>query len=280
MKFLGHELGSQTIYKEKGNEITTVIKGTFVEELFKTTMDKFIEKYICCQKCKYPEMILSVKKGLIFGRCNACGHKNDIDNVHKLAAFIVKNPPGNQSELKKGAEAKNGKKATGTTKEKEKVPTIIPSDKSTDLSTKAKLKEKEEENKKIEINSDEEDGKAKKETELNTKTEDYNIDSKKLGKFVNYSIMNYFIFFKGKAIDVLRKTYDEISDLKEIEKRPDNVDKFIAIFRGLCLDVSLEDRLVFVIFNAIFDVNLAKQIAKNSSLLKLLFNVDFLIFFI
>ena len=87
----------------------------------------------------------------------------------------------------------------------------------------------------------------------------------------------FYNIFIEQAIDVLRKTYYEISDSNDNTKKPDNVDKFFAIFRGLCLDVSLEDRLVYVIFNAVFDVNVAKQISKNSSLLKLLFNV--LIFF-
>ena len=81
--------------------MTTVINGTFNDDLFRTTLDKFIEKYVLCQKCKYPEMILLVRKGIISGRCNACGAKSDLDNAHKLAAFIIKNPPDNKSELKK-----------------------------------------------------------------------------------------------------------------------------------------------------------------------------------
>ena len=185
MKFLGHELGSQTIYKEKGNEITTVINGTFNDELFRTTMDKFIEKYICCQKCKYPEMVLSVKKGIISGRCNACGTRNDLDNGHKLAAFIVKNPPGNKTEIKKGekapADAKNGKSKEETKEtsekpaDKEKSGDIKEKEKSGDkekVKKPKKTKENELENEKNEENP-EEDSKTQKK-------EDYSIGSKKL----------------------------------------------------------------------------------------------------
>ena len=172
-------MGSQTIYKEKGNEITTVINGTFNDDLFKTTLDKFIDKYVCCSKCKYPEMILSVKKGIIYGRCNACGHKNDIDNAHKLAAFIVKNPPDNQSELKKGTEVKNGKK----TEVKEKVP------EKTAKVTKTKTKEKEEENEKNDGNNSEEEAKMmKKDIADKAKIDDYSLTSKKISKIFTLSI--------------------------------------------------------------------------------------------
>lgn len=167
---MGHELGSQTIYKEKGKDVTTVINGTFNDDLFRTTMDKFIEKYVLCQKCKYPEMILSVKKGVISGRCNACGTKSDLDNTHKLAAFIIKNPPDNKSELKKGTDAKTEKK------------TEIVVEKTTNSKSKGKKEKKneEEEEKNDGGDSDEE---AKKKESASKKMEDYNLDSKKMGIF-------------------------------------------------------------------------------------------------
>merc|ERR1712167_433923 len=46
-----------------------------------------------CQKCHLPEIDLYVKKGVIQGACKACGWRGDLDNVHKLATFIQKNPP-------------------------------------------------------------------------------------------------------------------------------------------------------------------------------------------
>ncbi len=33
LKFIGKELGSQTTYKEKGNEVVSLIKGSFIENL-------------------------------------------------------------------------------------------------------------------------------------------------------------------------------------------------------------------------------------------------------
>jgi translation initiation factor 5 len=81
---------------------------------------------VLCPKCKLPELILSIKKSLVWGTCNACGAKNQLDNTHKLAIHIGKNPPKNLSETgaktgpitedKKGATTKGKKKNDVVTK--------------------------------------------------------------------------------------------------------------------------------------------------------------------
>merc|ERR1712039_908741 len=53
----------------------------------------FLEKYVLCENCHLPEIDMAIKKGNITGRCKACGWMGDLDNGHKLAAFITKNPP-------------------------------------------------------------------------------------------------------------------------------------------------------------------------------------------
>jgi len=93
LRFLGHEVGTLVHYKENKNEITSIINGNFDESELRKHLDKFIEKYVLCPKCKLPEMIMKVKKGSVCGSCNSCGEKPVLDNIHKLATFIVKNPP-------------------------------------------------------------------------------------------------------------------------------------------------------------------------------------------
>src|SRR5689334_14092113 len=63
LKFLGHELGSHT------NENQGVINGSFAEPEMRKLLDKFIEKYVLCPRCKYPEMVLEIKNGQIGGAC-------------------------------------------------------------------------------------------------------------------------------------------------------------------------------------------------------------------
>lgn len=42
LKFMGFEYGSQIIYKEKGNDVTTIINGAFKEDQLQKSLDKFI----------------------------------------------------------------------------------------------------------------------------------------------------------------------------------------------------------------------------------------------
>ena len=42
----------------------------------------------------------------VMGNCAACGHNGALDNKHKLATFIVKNPPKNLGEFNKKKEEK------------------------------------------------------------------------------------------------------------------------------------------------------------------------------
>merc|ERR1712050_135859 len=63
--------------------------------VFQTLVDKFIEKYVLCSNCSLPEIDMVVnKRGLIVATCKACGWNGELDNAHKLATYISKNPPG------------------------------------------------------------------------------------------------------------------------------------------------------------------------------------------
>lgn len=100
LKFMGYELGSQTKYTVNGNEVNSIINGAFQEEELKDLMDKFIEKYVLCRKCKYPEISIKVSKGLVVGTCAACSFSGELDNKHKTANFILRYPPKASGEFK------------------------------------------------------------------------------------------------------------------------------------------------------------------------------------
>merc|ERR1712176_1616935 len=95
-KFFGYELGAQSSYtnKEKEGE-RVVVNGHHDTPVFQQLVDKFIEKYVLCMGCNLPEIDMVVnKKGLIVATCKACGWNGELDNRHKLATYISKNPPG------------------------------------------------------------------------------------------------------------------------------------------------------------------------------------------
>eukprot|EP01016_Furgasonia_blochmanni_P041043 TRINITY_DN5290_c0_g4_i3.p1 TRINITY_DN5290_c0_g4~~TRINITY_DN5290_c0_g4_i3.p1 ORF type:complete len:411 (-),score=130.53 TRINITY_DN5290_c0_g4_i3:563-1795(-) len=105
LKFLGHELGTQTAFKHNQTDVITILNGKFEEEELRKHLDKFIEKYVLCQNCSYPELNMKVKGERILGDCNACGKKNILDNKHKIATFIIKNPPDNKTEFSRDEKA-------------------------------------------------------------------------------------------------------------------------------------------------------------------------------
>eukprot|EP00918_Siedleckia_nematoides_P045036 GHVU01098550.1.p2 GENE.GHVU01098550.1~~GHVU01098550.1.p2 ORF type:complete len:209 (+),score=35.15 GHVU01098550.1:372-998(+) len=98
-KFFGCELGAQAKYEIA--EAKAVVNGEHTEGALQLLIDKFIHTYVLCPNCKLPETDLEVNKGLVMGSCNACGHHAVLDNTHKVAKFIVTNPPGGDTTMGK-----------------------------------------------------------------------------------------------------------------------------------------------------------------------------------
>ncbi|CAD8087612.1 unnamed protein product [Paramecium primaurelia] len=130
LKYLGFEFGSQTSYKFKNdNDVTCIINGAFQDDQIRKQLDKFIEKYILCQKCRYPEMYMKIKGGkIIYGQCDSCGHVSDLDNTHRLASYILKNPPGGNQSIKNGQDEVqmiNSEGQSGNKEDKQKKKKIV-----------------------------------------------------------------------------------------------------------------------------------------------------------
>jgi len=93
-KWFGAELGAQSTYTNKeGEGERAIVNGHHDTPIFQTMLDKFIQKYVLCENCHLPEIDMFVKKGVILAKCAACGWAGELDNNHKLAAYISKNPP-------------------------------------------------------------------------------------------------------------------------------------------------------------------------------------------
>jgi translation initiation factor 5 len=89
LKFISIEFGSIYSYKEKGSEVSCIVKGNIPENEMLKCLDKFIDKYVLCPGCNYPEMNLRVRKDQVCGQCGSCGKKSIVDSMHKIARFIV-----------------------------------------------------------------------------------------------------------------------------------------------------------------------------------------------
>eukprot|EP00919_Chromeraceae_sp_WS-2016_P051068 GHVR01121065.1.p1 GENE.GHVR01121065.1~~GHVR01121065.1.p1 ORF type:complete len:512 (-),score=163.11 GHVR01121065.1:278-1813(-) len=110
-KWFGCELGALSNWYEK--EEKAIVNGAHQKEELLRLLDKFIEKYVLCPNCHLPEIDLVVKNGMIGCKCNACPHRGDLDNVHRIAVFIAKNPPdgGDCTMGKKNKKSKEERQA-------------------------------------------------------------------------------------------------------------------------------------------------------------------------
>mmetsp|Transcript_55905 Transcript_55905/g.127141 ORF Transcript_55905/g.127141 Transcript_55905/m.127141 type:complete len:221 (+) Transcript_55905:221-883(+) len=117
-KFFGCELGAVCRYDERDGEARAIVHGAHQTEMLQGHLDKFIQKYVLCQKCKYPEIDIKVKGGVVGARCRACGWAGDLDNVHPLAKVIVKEM--SEDSGKKGKKTKAERQAERAEKARKK----------------------------------------------------------------------------------------------------------------------------------------------------------------
>jgi translation initiation factor 5 len=107
IKYFGFELGAQTSINEGTDRY--LVNGVHDAPKLQDTLDGFINKFVLCGSCKNPETdIVITKDGNLIRDCKACGQRTDIDPRHKLASYILKNPPESAkggSKKKKAATA-------------------------------------------------------------------------------------------------------------------------------------------------------------------------------
>ena len=112
-KYFGVELGAQSRWEADADKCT--VNGSFATPDLQRLLNTFIDKcdggagggggagcrvtpaprparFVLCPKCQLPETALSVsvRRGLIFHKCAACGAKEVADMAHKLTTFILK----------------------------------------------------------------------------------------------------------------------------------------------------------------------------------------------
>ncbi|KAI8867800.1 hypothetical protein GQ42DRAFT_50824 [Ramicandelaber brevisporus] len=120
-KFFGYELGALTTVD--ADQDRYIVNGAHTAQKLQELLGVFIEKFVLCASCGNPETVyeIATKPESIIRCCKACGKRSPVDMRHKLASFIVKNPPGGAGSgaggknlsKKDRRKAKDGKRKAG-----------------------------------------------------------------------------------------------------------------------------------------------------------------------
>ena len=105
LRYVGTECGANC------DEKVNTVNGQYRTPDIQLLVDKFIDKYILCAKCNYPETkIVVVGKNKLFSNCTACGAYLPLDDMHMVGRYMLNNPPHAQPKGSKKEEAKGGRK--------------------------------------------------------------------------------------------------------------------------------------------------------------------------
>ena len=120
LRYVGTECGANC--DEKVNTVNGQYRTPDIQQI----IDKFIDKYIICGKCNYPETkIVVVGKNKLFSNCAACGAYLPLDDLHKVGRYMLNNPPHAQpkgaKEEGKGRKGRKGKRGQQAEEEEEAI---------------------------------------------------------------------------------------------------------------------------------------------------------------
>uniref|UniRef100_A0A7S1T844 W2 domain-containing protein n=1 Tax=Compsopogon caeruleus TaxID=31354 RepID=A0A7S1T844_9RHOD len=108
-RFFGYELGAQTQIND--GEGVYIVNGEHSQRVLVEALQKFIDGFVLCNNCKLPETSIAVKKEMVRQECASCGHSEEVDNLHKLASYIVKVHKKDKQDKAKAKAKKDEKKA-------------------------------------------------------------------------------------------------------------------------------------------------------------------------
>eukprot|EP00494_Astrolonche_serrata_P024158 UN24416 len=98
-KYLAIEVGAQSTWMDTRN--VGIVNGKHEEKELQEVLQNFIEMFILCPECHFPELQHKAKQKRITVTCMSCGHQNVLDNSHNVMKYIYRIMRDEQKEARK-----------------------------------------------------------------------------------------------------------------------------------------------------------------------------------
>ena len=164
MKYLSSELGANM-------EQSSILKGDHSYAILLKHLDKFIQRYVCCSHCNYPELAMFIEGKDLKSKCNSCGKSNNHDNMHKAGKALF-------NHVKQG----KGQIVDITQRDKKQDTTIEVEFEDDKKKKKDKKDKKDKKKKKDKKNDDSEEDDKADDGEMSDLEEEVTWESKRIGK--------------------------------------------------------------------------------------------------
>jgi translation initiation factor 5 len=113
IKFFGYELGTRTTICPELHRYC--IQGSHLSNDLQRLLDEYIEFYVLCHQCRYPETHYIIHHHELFQECESCGYLTPCDRSEKMEKFLLKvfsnrnNPSRNERKGSRYNEVVEGK---------------------------------------------------------------------------------------------------------------------------------------------------------------------------
>lgn len=88
-----------------------IVNGAHQAQEMQDQLFGFVELFILCPQCSFPELVHKVKKSSVGAKCYSCGWVGGIRSAHKIMKYVTNHPPAKSSRPRGADKSKKQRRA-------------------------------------------------------------------------------------------------------------------------------------------------------------------------